>query len=93
MAVWNLVAVGALWLGIMNVGAFLAFRHDKAQAIAGRRRTRESDLLLLAAMGGTGGAFLARHLYRHKTRKQPFSTWLWLILVVQVGAAIGLAIG
>lgn len=40
-------------------------------------------------IGGTPGAFLARHWFRHKTRKQPFSTLLILIAVIQAGAIIG----
>ena len=38
---------------------------------------------------GTPGAFLARQMFRHKTRKQPFSLQLWGVAVVQVGLAIG----
>lgn len=34
---------------------------------------------------------LARHLFRHKTRKEPFSTQLLVIVALQMGAAIGLA--
>jgi uncharacterized membrane protein YsdA (DUF1294 family) len=40
-------------------------------------------------IGGTPGAFLARQMFRHKTRKQPFSLHLWGVAVVQVGLAIG----
>jgi len=39
--------------------------------------------------GGSPGAFLARHLFRHKTRKEPFSTYLKLIACVQIGGLIG----
>jgi uncharacterized membrane protein YsdA (DUF1294 family) len=35
------------------------------------------------------GAFLKRHLFRHKTRKEPFSTYLQVILVLQIGVIIG----
>ncbi len=46
----------------------------------------------LALIGGTPGAFLARRIFRHKTRKQPFSTWLILIALAQTSATIGIAI-
>ncbi len=49
----------------------------------------EADLLKLALIGGTPGAFLARHMFRHKTRKEPFSTYLQLIAVIQLGGLIG----
>ncbi|MFD2429699.1 DUF1294 domain-containing protein [Sphingobium scionense] len=48
-------------------------------------------MLLWALADGTPGAFAARHLFRHKTRKQPFTRWLWMILSAQ-GVAIVIAI-
>lgn len=82
-----------LWLfTTVNLATFLCFQADKALARAGMRRIRERDLLSLAALGGSPAAFLARHLFRHKTRKEPFSTHLMLIAALQGGAAIGLAL-
>ena len=69
----------------------LRFHQDKQRAIAGERRIPEANLLGLALIGGTPAAVLARHLFRHKTRKQPFSNLLLLIAVIQAGAIIGLA--
>lgn len=68
----------------MNVLAFAAFGIDKWKARTGRWRTPESTLLMLAALGGTPGAYLGRHLFRHKTRKQPFVSLLGRIAVMQV---------
>ena len=82
----------ALALLAINAWTILRFWQDKSRAIAGLRRIPEADLLGLALIGGTPGAFLARQLFRHKTRKQPFSAWLMLIAVVQAGAIIGLSI-
>ena len=59
--------------------------------MAGERRIPEGDLLGLALIGGSLGALLARHLFRHKTRKEPFSTQLLVITALQAGACIGLA--
>ncbi len=86
---WLLIA---LTLAFLNAWTFATFGSDKAAAIAGRRRVPEARLLGLALIGGTPGAFLARRHYRHKTRKQPFSTVLMVIAVLQVGAAIGFLI-
>ena len=79
-------------LVLINLWTIHRFRTDKRSAIEGRRRIPEADLLFLAAIGGTPGAFFARHRFRHKTRKQPFSSLLWLIAFVQVGALIGFTI-
>lgn len=79
-----------IWLVAINAVAIHAFRGDKLRAIAGTRRIRERDLLALAWLGGSPGALFARRHYRHKTRKQPFSTWLMLVPMVQAGALIGL---
>ncbi|MGV3771229.1 MAG: DUF1294 domain-containing protein [Sphingobium phenoxybenzoativorans] len=82
-----------MWVGgallVINLFTVLSFWDDKARAVAGYRRISEANLLLLAVIGGTPGAFLARHLFRHKTRKQPFSTILFVIAVVQLGLLVG----
>lgn len=81
--------IAAIALALVNLITLLAFRHDKRRAIAAGPRVREADLLLLAMIGGSPAALLARRLYRHKTRKQPFSALLWLIVAVQAGTLIG----
>jgi uncharacterized membrane protein YsdA (DUF1294 family) len=68
----------------INGAAFLAFWWDKRLARAGAWRIRESTLLWLAVLGGTMGAISAQHLFRHKTRKEPFRTRLYLIAFLQV---------
>lgn len=79
-------------LVLINLWTVLRFWQDKQRAKAGERRIPEADLLGLAMIGGSPGALLARRLFRHKTRKEPFSTLLLLIVVVQVGAVVGLTI-
>jgi uncharacterized membrane protein YsdA (DUF1294 family) len=81
-----------LLLGV-NLWTIFQFRRDKLRARNGERRIPESELLFLAAIGGSPGALLARRLFRHKTRKQPFSTWLILIVMLQAGAVAGWTIG
>lgn len=70
----------------MNFLAFAAFGIDKAKAERGGWRIRESTLLWLAFLGGTPGAYAGRHVFRHKTRKQPFSGQLQAIALLQVAA-------
>lgn len=84
---WILIA-----LLVINVWTVLRFWQDKKYAIAGRRRIPEANLLACAFLGGSPGAFFARHVFRHKTRKQPFTTYLQVIAVLQIGGIIGLSL-
>ncbi|WP_260926772.1 DUF1294 domain-containing protein [Novosphingobium sp. 9] len=79
-------------LGCVNLAAFIMFWTDKRLAQAGRSRQRISErhLLMLAFFGGTPGAYAARSLFRHKTRKQPFVRNLHAIAILQ---AVALAVG
>ena len=86
-----LILWSALALLALNLFTMLRFWQDKKRAVAGERRIPEAHLLSLALVGGSPGALAARRLFRHKTRKQPFSTWLFLIVAIQAGALIGLA--
>ncbi|WP_306437037.1 DUF1294 domain-containing protein [Porphyrobacter sp. GA68] len=79
LAIYYLIAV--------NFAAFAAFGIDKARAEAGAWRIREGTLLRLALIGGTGGAYAGRHVFRHKTRKQPFCSSLRTIAVLQAAVA------
>lgn len=86
---YRFLVIAALLL-LLNLATMLCFWLDKQSAREGRWRIPEARLLGLALIGGSPGAFAARRLFRHKTRKQPFSTRLWLIAACQAGAGIGL---
>ena len=87
-----MIVYAALAFVLVNLVTIFRFWQDKQRAIAGERRVPESDLLGLAAVGGSPGALLARQMFRHKTRKQPFSNHLHLILAAQAGVLISLAL-
>lgn len=79
--------ITAYLLGI-NLIAVLLSRHDKEMAKINGRRVPEKKLLMLALAGASPGIFWARRLFRHKTYKQPFSTYLKLIVAAQIIAAL-----
>jgi uncharacterized membrane protein YsdA (DUF1294 family)/cold shock CspA family protein len=86
-----------IWLPVVYVAlsaaTLLVYRSDKSAAQAGGWRTPESTLHLLALLGGWPGALVARHLFRHKTTKQPFVTVFWLTVGVNCLALLWVAAG
>jgi uncharacterized membrane protein YsdA (DUF1294 family) len=83
------LTLAVVYLAGVNALTFAAFARDKHSAMTGARRLPERTLLQLAAIGGSGGALAAQSLLRHKTRKEPFRTWLYLIVLVQAAAVAG----
>ena len=81
MSPWLILAA---WLLLINLIAYAAFGMDKGRAQRKRWRIAEKDLLLLAVLGGTPGAYLGRMRFRHKTQKREFSVLLHLIAVMQI---------
>ncbi|WP_274627286.1 DUF1294 domain-containing protein [Arvimicrobium flavum] len=72
-----------LMLAGINALTFTTCWWDKRLARAGAWRIRESTLLWLAILGGSVGAVTAQQVLRHKTRKEPFQTFLHVIVAVQ----------
>jgi uncharacterized membrane protein YsdA (DUF1294 family) len=72
---------------LLNTWTFMLFGFDKLRAEAGTWRIAESTLLGFAFFGGSIGAFIGRRVFRHKTRKEPFSTELRRIAFLHAVAA------
>ena len=81
------MALMLVWIGI-NIIAFLAFGWDKRQAERDGSRIAERTLIGLALFGGALGALVGQQVFRHKTKKQPFRTLLWLAAVINLLAAV-----
>lgn len=79
----SLIDKALIVLAVLQLAAFSLFWFDKTQARNGDWRVRERTLLLAALFGGIG-AWLGQHLLRHKTRKQPFRTWLGVVLALHL---------
>lgn len=75
----NILAAFAL----VNVWTFMLFGLDKIRAEKGSWRMSEATLLAWSFYGGTMGAYAGRAIFQHKTRKQPFSSHLHKIAILQ----------
>ncbi len=79
-----LAIVGRLWWPVAcvyivtSIAAYSAYKHDKEAAQVGARRTNEWTLITLGLIGGWPGALVARHRFRHKTKKVAFRVGYWL---------------
>ena len=79
----NIIAAFAL----INLWTFMLFGLDKIRAEEGGWRVSEGTLLIWAFLGGSIGAYAGRAIFRHKTRKQPFSSHLHQTAFVHLIAA------
>lgn len=72
---------------LINLITFMLFGFDKIRAEQGSWRVSEGTLLAWAFFGGSIGAYAGRAVFRHKTRKQPFSSHLHQTAVIHAIAA------
>ncbi len=73
-----------IWLGTLSALTFILFGWDKLMAKLGRSRIPEAALLGAALFGGGTGALFGMLLFRHKTRKAPFSVLVPLFFLLQI---------
>lgn len=78
-----------LAVAIINMVTFALYGLDKHYARNRLRRIPEATLLLLALIGGSPAAYMARRFFRHKTAKRPFAMRFWLIIGIQVVVVSG----
>ncbi|MEQ3775698.1 MAG: DUF1294 domain-containing protein [Alcanivorax sp.] len=89
-AFWLFFSKNSFWVFLspllifIAVLTFILFGLDKRAALNERQRVPENTLHFLSLAGGWPGALLARPLFRHKTRKQPFRTIFWLVVVINI---------
>ena len=67
---------------LVSTITFIAYAIDKSAAQAGRWRTSEASLHLLALLGGWPGALLAQQTLRHKSKKGSFRVTLWITVLL-----------
>lgn len=82
----------ALWIAgayaSMSLLTLIVYAIDKSAAKAGRWRTKESTLHLLALAGGWPGALLAQQWLRHKSAKREFRVVFWATVVLNVAGLV-----
>lgn len=78
-----LFCTAVFWIAL-NAAAFTMFARDKWAAENGRWRIPESNLLLIAFIGGSIGAIAGQKMLRHKTRKEPFRSILFSIAALHL---------
>lgn len=84
-------ATSWLLFGLINLVAYVLWGYDKYQAThQPRNRISEATLLAVALGGGWIGAKVGQRHFRHKTRKEPFRTYLNFVPVVWMGLGLWL---
>ncbi len=73
-----------IYLIIINIIATFVTIYDKLSAVNRRRRVKERTLLLISAVGGSIGMYLAMLLIRHKTRHLKFMLGIPIIIITQL---------
>ena len=77
---------------VLSLALFAVYGADKSAAVGNRRRTPEATLHLMALVGGWPGALMARTVFHHKTRKQPFSLIFWCTVVANCAGLLWLSV-
>ena len=77
-----------IYLLIINVITFFVYGIDKYKARHDKWRIPEATLLLLAAIGGSIGAWCGMKVWHHKTMHKKFKYGVPVIFILQVALAI-----
>lgn len=77
----------AIYLILINLTAFISYGLDKRRAKSGAWRIPERTLILLAAVGGSIGAYAGMRVFHHKTRHNKFKYGVPAIFIAQAAIA------
>lgn len=87
-----MTSVISAYLVLVNAVTFLVYGIDKLKAKKGKWRIPESTLLLLAAIGGSLGAWLGMKVWHHKTMHKKFQYGVPLLFILQLALGTYLCI-
>ena len=77
-----------IYLIIINVVTLIVYGIDKYKAKHAKWRISEATLLLLAAIGGSIGAWCGMKVWHHKTMHKKFKYGVPTIFILQVVLAV-----
>ena len=83
-----LIVLGAYL--VLSAITYFIYAWDKASAKAGRWRTQERTLQLLALLGGWPGALIAQQTLRHKSKKTSFRIVFWATVLLNCAGLVWL---
>lgn len=81
-----------LYLLAINVLGFISMGIDKFKAKNKLWRTKEKTLFTIALMGGSIGSIIGMYTFRHKTKHNTFVYGMPIILGIQIGIVVYLAL-
>ena len=79
-----MISILLAYLVAINVITFFLYGIDKWKARHDKWRVPESKLLILAALGGSVGAWLGTKVWHHKTLHKKFKYGIPAILILQL---------
>ena len=77
-----------IYILLINLIAILSIALDKSAARNGEDRVRESSLLIVAALGGGIGMYVAMRIFHHKTRKNKFMVGVPAIVLIEIALLV-----
>lgn len=83
--VWEILII---YLVAINAVTFFVYGIDKWKAKHSKWRITEASLLLLAALGGSIGAWLGMQIWHHKTMHKKFKYGIPLIFIAQIAVIL-----
>ena len=77
-----------IYLLAVNAVTFIVYGIDKYKAKHAKWRISEATLLLLAAIGGSIGAWCGMKIWHHKTMHKKFKYGVPVIFILEVALAV-----
>ena len=72
----------------VNITTFFLYGIDKYKAKKGKWRISEATLLLMAAIGGSIGAWVGMRVWHHKTMHKKFKYGIPIIIITQIAVLV-----